>query len=175
VPEPVISIAFYESPIGLIEIRGGDEGLASLNFVAAGAAAAVGLEEGGLPAPLAEVLSQLDEYFRGLRTSFSVRLDLRGTAFQMRVWSELLRVEYGHTTTYKALAAAIGRPASTRAVGGANHRNPVSIIVPCHRVVGTDGRLTGYGGGLWRKAWLLGHERGDPLLELTPRAPAGIK
>mgnify|MGYP001356972603 CR=1 FL=1 len=83
--------------------------------------------------------------------------------FQMKVWTKLRSVGFGKTTTYKALARAAGKPAATRAVGGANHRNPVSIVVPCHRVVGSDGRLTGYGGGLWRKDWLLRHEGHDLL------------
>ncbi len=86
-----------------------------------------------------------------------------GTEFQKRVWKELRSVRFGMTTTYKAIAKAVGNPAALRAVGGANHRNPVSIIVPCHRVVGSDGRLTGYGGGLWRKDWLLRHEGHDLL------------
>jgi len=151
----------YESPIGWIEIEGGAAGVAALNFVDARSAGRAGRDRKPLPAPLARCLVQLDEYFRGVRTSFSVKLDLGGTEFQRRVWKELLAVPFGRTTTYKAVAAAIGQPEATRAVGGANHRNPVSIIVPCHRIVGSDGRLTGYGGGLWRKEWLLRHELRD--------------
>jgi methylated-DNA-[protein]-cysteine S-methyltransferase len=151
----------YESPIGWIEIEGSEAGVSALNFVGSGRAKAGRPGKGPLPGPLADCLLQLDEYFRGKRTVFSVKLDLRGTTFQKQIWDQLLRVEFGRTTTYKALAEAIGRPAATRAVGGANHRNPVSIIVPCHRVVGSDGRLTGYGGGLWRKEWLLRHESRD--------------
>jgi methylated-DNA-[protein]-cysteine S-methyltransferase len=154
----------YESPIGRIEIEGSEAGVSALNFVKAGRAKAERPSKPSLPAPLADCLTQLEEYFRGKRTAFTVKLDLRGTAFQKRIWAELLRVEFGRTTTYKALAEAVGRPAATRAVGGANHSNPVSIIVPCHRVVGSDGRLTGYGGGLWRKEWLLRHEARDLAL-----------
>jgi len=154
----------YKSPIGWIEIEGSEAGVSALNFVESGSAKAEGPGKGPLPGPLADCLLQLDEYFRGKRTAFSVKLDLRGTAFQKQVWVQLLRVKFGRTTTYKALAEAIGRPAATRAVGGANHRNPVSIIVPCHRVVGSDGSLTGYGGGLWRKEWLLRHEGRDLTL-----------
>ena len=161
------SIVRYESPIGWIEIAGSPAGVSELSFVEPEEArpghGKMSSPPAPLPAPLAECLTQLDEYFRGVRTAFAVKLDLRGTAFQTRVWAELLKVKFGHTTTYKALAAAVGNPASTRAVGGANHRNPVSIIVPCHRVVGSDGRLTGYGGGLWRKDWLLRHEGHDRL------------
>jgi len=154
-------VVHYESPIGWIEIEGSEAGVSALNFVEAGKAKTGRQEKETLPAPLAACLTQIDEYFRSGRTAFTVRLDLRGTAFQKQVWAELLRVKFGRTTTYKTLAEAIGKPTATRAVGGANHRNPVSIIVPCHRVVGSDGRLTGYGGGLWRKEWLLRHERRD--------------
>lgn len=163
-PEPAAFKAFYESPIGWIEIQGSEAGVSFLEFVDAKSARPGHRNKGPVPAPLADCLTQLDEYFRGDRTSFSVKLDLRGTDFQKKVWAKLLRVKFGQSTTYKALAAAVGRPAATRAVGGANHRNPVSIIVPCHRVVGSDGRLTGYGGGLWRKDWLLRHEGHDRLL-----------
>ncbi|NTU51161.1 MAG: methylated-DNA--[protein]-cysteine S-methyltransferase [Candidatus Aminicenantes bacterium] len=154
-------VVHYESPIGWIEIEGSDAGVSALNFVRAGKTKIALLVKKSLPAPLVECVAQLDDYFQGKRTAFSVKLDLRGTAFQKQVWAELLRVKFGRTTTYKALSKAIGKPAATRAVGGANHSNPVSIIVPCHRVVGSDGRLTGYGGGLWRKEWLLRHERRD--------------
>jgi len=163
-PESVAFKALYVSPIGWSEIRGSEAGVSFLEFVDAKSAGPGHRNKGPVPAPLADVLTQLDEYFKGERTAFSIKLDLRGTDFQKKVWSKLLQVKFGKTTTYKALAAAVGNPASTRAVGGANHRNPVSIIVPCHRVVGSNGRLTGYGGGLWRKDWLLRHEGHDRLL-----------
>jgi len=153
--------ALYKSPIGRIEVRGTEAGVSDLNFVKAKGSRRVGASRNDLPAPLADALVQLEEYFLGKRRVFTVKLDLDGTAFQRQVWRELLSVGFGRTTTYKAIAQALGRPAATRAVGGANHRNPVSIIVPCHRVVGSDGRLTGYGGGLWRKEWLLRHEQAD--------------
>jgi len=161
---PDSRVIHHKSPIGWIEIKGSEAGVSALNFVESGSAKTERPGKGPLPAPLADGLAQLDEYFRGKRTAFSVKLDLRGTAFQKQVWDQLLRVKFGRTTTYKALAEAIGRPAATRAVGGANHRNPVSIVVPCHRVVGSDGSLTGYGGGLWRKEWLLRHEGRDLTL-----------
>lgn len=174
-PKPDMSVAYYESPIGLIEIRGSEAGLSGLDFVkdepsgrsGASPTPVPGASAGpdALPAPLAAALVQLDEYFRGSRISFTVKLDLGGTPFQRKVWALLLEVGFGRTTTYKALAAAVGKPAATRAVGGANHSNPVSIIVPCHRVVGSDGRLTGYGGGLWRKEWLLRHEQARRLFD----------
>jgi methylated-DNA-[protein]-cysteine S-methyltransferase len=107
----------------------------------------------------AAAVQQLDEYFAGTLRRFTVDLDVRGTPFQRAVWGQLLRIPYGETRSYGQLAAAVGRPAAARAVGAANGRNPVSIIVPCHRLVGGDGRLTGYGGGLDRKRALLDLER----------------
>ncbi|MEN6559198.1 MAG: methylated-DNA--[protein]-cysteine S-methyltransferase [Acidobacteriota bacterium] len=162
-PESDAYRARYESPIGTIEVVGTDAGVSGLSFVDIKEEKNDRRAGGRLPAPLAAALAQLEGYFRGDRKVFTVKLDLRGTDFQKMVWSKLLQVEYGRTTTYGALAAAVGRPAAGRAVGGANHSNPVSIIVPCHRVVGSDGRLTGYGGGLWRKEWLLRHEGRDGL------------
>jgi methylated-DNA-[protein]-cysteine S-methyltransferase len=161
---PAVFVTHYRSPIGLVEIEGSERGISTLNFVEAKKAKAERPGWGPLPTPLAEALAQLEEYFQGRRRTFSVKLDLGGTPFQRRVWRELRAVGFGRTTTYKAIAEAVGRPAATRAVGGANHRNPVSIIVPCHRVVGSDGGLTGYGGGLWRKEWLLRHESRDLTL-----------
>ncbi len=160
---PEIHVAYYESPIGLLEVKGGERGVSAVAFVdtLANRAALARDGKGPLPVPLADCLTQLDEYFRGRRRTFSVKLDLGGTAFQNKVWRALRAVRFGKTASYKDIAGTVGNPAATRAVGGANHRNPVSIIVPCHRVVGSDGRLTGYGGGLWRKEWLLRHEGND--------------
>jgi methylated-DNA-[protein]-cysteine S-methyltransferase len=158
------SVTYYESPIGLLEVRGGERGVSAVTFVDARASRATrgaGGGKGPLPAALADCLTQLDQYFRGRRRTFSVKLDLGGTAFQNKVWRALRAVRFGKTASYKDIARNVGNPAGTRAVGGANHRNPVSIIVPCHRIVGSDGRLTGYGGGLWRKDWLLRHEGND--------------
>lgn len=161
--EPDSYAAYYESPIGTIEIQGTEVGVSGLNFVDIKGEKAARRLKGSPPGAVADALVQLEGYFHGDRKEFTVKLDLRGTDFQKKVWAKLLQVKFGRTTTYKALAAAVGNPAATRAVGGANHRNPVSIIVPCHRVVGSDGRLTGYGGGLWRKDWLLRHEGHDRL------------
>ena len=99
--------------------------------------------------------SELDEYFAGRIRRFTVPLDLRGTPFQRQVWQELRRIPYGATRTYGQVARALGRPSIARAVGQANRRNPIAIVVPCHRVIGTDGKLTGYAGGLDRKRALL--------------------
>ena len=155
-----IFTAHFESPIGWVEIQAVRQGILSLNFVeTAGAVRRRDSDVSGQPEVLKAGLAQIGEYFRGARSSFSLPLALEGSDFQMNVWKALLRVPYGETTTYRDLAVAVGNTKATRAVGGANHRNPISIIVPCHRVVGSDGRLTGYGGGLWRKEWLLRHER----------------
>lgn len=108
---------------------------------------------------LAETKRQLKEYFEGRRKEFTIPLFMRGTSFQKKVWEQLLTIPYGETVTYGEIAARIGNPRAGRAVGMANHHNPVSIIVPCHRVIGADGRLTGYGGGLPIKEKLLELEK----------------
>jgi methylated-DNA-[protein]-cysteine S-methyltransferase len=110
--------------------------------------------------PFAEATRQLEQYFAGERTEFDLKLDMRGTQFQKDVWNALLTIPYGETRSYGEIARQIGRPDRARAVGMANGSNPVSIIVPCHRVIGADGSLTGYGGGLDRKRFLLDHEAG---------------
>jgi methylated-DNA-[protein]-cysteine S-methyltransferase len=109
--------------------------------------------------PFAEIREQLAEYFAGQRQRFTVPLKLEGTPFQRRVWQELVKIPFGATITYAELARRIGRPTASRAVGHANGSNPVSILVPCHRVIGAGGQLTGYGGGFDRKQWLLDLER----------------
>lgn len=108
---------------------------------------------------LAAATTQLKEYFAGDRLAFDLALTPSGTAFQQRVWSALREIPYGRTTTYGELATGLGQPTASRAVGLANGRNPIAVIVPCHRVIGANGSLTGFGGGLPRKRWLLEHER----------------
>jgi methylated-DNA-[protein]-cysteine S-methyltransferase len=120
--------------------------------------------------PLRSVQRQLEEYFAGVRTTFDVPLGARGTAFQREVWQALATIPYGETTTYADLARRIGRPSAVRAVGAANGRNPISIIVPCHRVVGTDGSLVGYGGGMDRKRQLLELEQAALVAAKAPPA-----
>jgi methylated-DNA-[protein]-cysteine S-methyltransferase len=115
-------------------------------------------------AAFADVRDQLAEYFAGTRTSFDLPLHLIGSAFQRRAWTALLTIPCGGTTSYGAIAEAIGTPGAARAVGLANGQNPIAIIVPCHRVIGANGSLTGYGGGLPTKQWLLQHENGQPAL-----------
>ncbi|WP_348675504.1 methylated-DNA--[protein]-cysteine S-methyltransferase [uncultured Abyssibacter sp.] len=118
-------------------------------------------------AVLADTRRQLDEYFAGERTDFDLPLAGEGTAFQQTVWAALCDIAFGHTESYGELASRIGAPTASRAVGMANGRNPISIIVPCHRVIGANGSLTGYGGGLERKQWLLAHEARIAGLTLT--------
>jgi methylated-DNA-[protein]-cysteine S-methyltransferase len=145
---------YYHSPIGIIEIVGNKQGVQTVNFVQRRP------RGGSRPDPsLRPAVAQLDEYFRGRRREFSLALCLEGTEFQKKAWRLLAAIPFGETATYAEVAAAIGRPKALRAIGQANHRNPISIIIPCHRVIGHDGRLVGYGSGLWRKRWLLDHER----------------
>lgn len=118
-----------------------------------------------------EVIAQLTEYFAGRLTEFDLRLTLNGTPFQRTVWAGLREIGYGETVSYAELAERIGQPTAARAVGLANGKNPISIIVPCHRVVGANGDLTGYGGGLARKRHLLDFERGADLFHPSAEAP----
>jgi methylated-DNA-[protein]-cysteine S-methyltransferase len=121
---------------------------------------APGLAEPGERTPdgFGEVVSQLQDYFAGALRKFDLPLSLEGTDFQKRVWAGLLEIPFGETVSYGELARSVGRPSASRAVGMANGRNPIAVIVPCHRVIGASGSLVGYGGGLDRKVWLLQHE-----------------
>ncbi len=148
---------FYESPIGILEIAGSAAGIRAVRFRDDLTACCP-----DPPPLLVDCIAQLDAYFNGTRTEFDLPLELQGTDFQRRVWRELIEIPFGSTRTYAEIAAALGDPKTVRAVGVANGRNPVAIIVPCHRVVGSDGSLIGYAGGLWRKEWLLAHE-GFPI------------
>ena len=111
-----------------------------------------------LPEPLQKALQQLSEYFKGDRQIFNIPLNPQGTEFQQKVWKELQNVSFGKTASYQQIANALGDPKVIRAAASANGKNPISIIIPCHRVIGSDGSLTGYAGGLHRKKWLLQHE-----------------
>ncbi|MEI6455643.1 MAG: methylated-DNA--[protein]-cysteine S-methyltransferase [bacterium] len=144
--------AFLKTPVGYLEVTGSENGIHSLTFLD------FRVRVTRIPSVLKDAVSQLKEYFKGTRNTFSIKLDLKGTSFQLRVWEELLKIPYGNTITYQQLARRIGDKKALRAVGGANSTNPVSIVVPCHRIVGSDGKLVGYAGGLWRKKWLLEHE-----------------
>jgi methylated-DNA-[protein]-cysteine S-methyltransferase len=118
-------------------------------------------------APFPETKQQLAAYFAGSLTEFNLPLQMQGTTFQQRVWSALTAIPFGTTISYGELAQQIGQPKASRAVGLANGRNPLSIIVPCHRVIGANGKLTGYGGGIERKQWLLNHEHSVSLKQLV--------
>jgi methylated-DNA-[protein]-cysteine S-methyltransferase len=144
---------YYTSPIGVLEIAGTEDGITSIVFVDETG------ETGEVPEVLKEAYIQIREYFSGSRRVFDLKLDLQGTEFQRKVWNELINIPFGETLTYKDIASKLGDINAARAVGNANGKNPISIVVPCHRVVGSYGKLTGYAGGLERKAWLLNHER----------------
>jgi methylated-DNA-[protein]-cysteine S-methyltransferase len=145
---------YYDSPIGILEITGDDRGISGVRFVDKKTD-----PEPSIPLPLKDCCRQLYEYFVGNRTDFSLQLHLNGTSFQKKVWQELMKIPYGITVSYKDMAVAIGKEKAVRAVGSANGRNNIAIIIPCHRVITHDGRLGGYGGGLWKKEWLLNHEK----------------
>jgi len=149
-----------ESPVGPLQlIADGDGALTHLLFVDEHLPARAGAHLRADARPFAEVLAQLEEYFAGARRDFDVPLAPAGTSFQLDAWAALRAIPYGETRSYAAQAAALGRPRAIRAVGSANGRNPIAIVVPCHRVVGSSGSLTGYGGGVERKRWLLAHEQ----------------
>ncbi|NIQ39009.1 MAG: methylated-DNA--[protein]-cysteine S-methyltransferase [Proteobacteria bacterium] len=145
----------YLSPLGPVRILGRESSIVEVGFCSGDVK---NWRDSG-PDILFECLSQLDEYFRGKREKFNLTLAPQGTTFQKRVWRELLRIPYGETRSYKQIARNLGNGQAARPVGGANARNPISIIIPCHRVIGTRGDLVGYGGGLRRKKWLLNHEK----------------
>jgi methylated-DNA-[protein]-cysteine S-methyltransferase len=149
------------SPVGALTLVASDAGLTAILWEndRPGRVKLGALEEAPDHPVLAEAERQIQEYFAGERTSFSVPLDFRGTDFQKSVWAALLTIPFGETRSYGEIARQIGRPGASRAVGAANGRNPLSIIAPCHRVIGTNGALTGFAGGLAAKEALLGMER----------------
>ncbi|MBM7662295.1 methylated-DNA-[protein]-cysteine S-methyltransferase [Bacillus mesophilus] len=146
----------YHSPIGVIEITGTDEAILSILFIEQENPTLYNKDR--LPGVLEDCKKQLDEYFKGKRSDFTFPYQLKGTDFQKKVWSALTEITYAETVSYKDIAEAIGNEKAIRAVGNANGKNKLSIVIPCHRIIGSDGKLTGYAGGLWRKEWLLGHE-----------------
>jgi methylated-DNA-[protein]-cysteine S-methyltransferase len=161
-----LSFKFVQSPFGRLKLVASGEGLAAIlweNDSPERVPLTDLVEEPNHPI-LLETERQLREYVAGKRREFALPLDLRGTAFQKDVWRALLRIPFGETRTYGQLAKQIGRPEASRAVGAANGRNPLSIVVPCHRVIGASGKLTGFAGGLEVKARLLDLESGRPAL-----------
>lgn len=147
-----------ESPLGVLRLVGSARELTGVYLPVQAGPADAAVTPGTTPL-LERVAAQLGEYFAGERTSFDVSLAPRGTAFQARVWDALTAIPYGELRSYGELARMLGRPAASRAVGTANAKNPISIIVPCHRVIAASGELTGYAGGLPAKRWLLDHEQ----------------
>lgn len=143
---------YYDSPVGILELRSTDKGLSGLYFVEEKK------DTEKLNKILENTIQQLDEYFNEERKAFDLPIDVDGTDFQKRVWAELLKIPFGIIKTYLNIAKSLGDRNTLRAVGLANGKNKISIIIPCHRVIGANGELTGFGGGIWRKKWLLDHE-----------------
>ena len=144
---------WYDSPIGILKIAEDDQGITEVSFQEE-----IGADQKEGSLYLQETQRQLEEYFAGSRRSFDVPLSLKGTEFQKKVWHALKEIPYGHTACYQEVAAMIGNEKASRAIGNANHHNPVVIIVPCHRVIRADGSIGGYGGGIERKKYLLNLE-----------------
>ncbi len=145
---------YFKSPIGIIRIAFLEKGICGLSFQDDK------IKIKSLPGLFAtEYIRQIEAYFKGELKQFDLPLDLQGSDFQLKVWNELKKIPYGKTISYMDLAKRLGNPKSIRAAAHANAKNPVSIIIPCHRVIGSDGSLTGYAGGLWRKKWLLEMEK----------------
>lgn len=157
-----VEIVYYKSPIGALEIRSTGSTISEVLFVNSWKGAKVNEAELSFVKPKSAVIKacikQLDEYFAGKRTEFTVHVSQVGTDFQQQVWEELVKIPFGRTISYLELSKRIGNVKAIRAVGTANGNNSVCIIVPCHRVIGANGDLVGYGGDLWRKKWLLEHE-----------------
>ncbi len=141
------------TPLGFAKLEGDENGVSSLTILNNDVAVS-----NIIPEVLEDAVSQLNEYFKGERKTFSIKINPEGTDFQKRVWGALLTIPFGKTTSYLQLSKDLGDVKAIRAVANANGKNPLWIIVPCHRVIGTDGSLTGYAGGLQRKQWLLEHE-----------------
>jgi len=174
---PIDEVGFsrriFEAPFGVVTVVGSDLGIRFVMF-----------DNDAHPKPLEKLrisdteihdsvnsaITQLKEYFDGSRRDFELSLDLQGTEFQVAAWNALAEIPYGRTASYGQQAASIGRPKAVRAIGGANGRNPVAIVLPCHRIVGADGSLTGFGGGIAVKKWLLGHEH--TMLHSATNKPA---
>lgn len=150
--EDEIYYGYCDSPIGLIEVGATADALISVAFVEQERKSA------GTTPLVDEAVGQLEEYFAGTRQTFELPIAFRGTDFQQEVWRQLQSIPYGQVVSYQDIAEGLDRPGAVRAVGAANGQNPVAIVVPCHRVIGSNGDLTGYGGGIWRKEWLLRHE-----------------
>ena len=144
---------FINTPLGFTEIQGDENGISKIHVMNEDVEIST-----KIPKELKEAVLQLQDYFAGKRTTFTFPLNPSGTDFQKKVWNELLHIPFGKTCSYLELSKKLGDAKAIRAVASANGKNPLWIVVPCHRVIGTNGSLTGYAGGLWRKKWLLEHE-----------------
>ncbi|MBF4473083.1 methylated-DNA--[protein]-cysteine S-methyltransferase [Flavobacterium sp. HJJ] len=147
-----MQIVTIKTPLGIAKIIGNENGISEISVLDEGAVSST------IPKVLQEAVTQLNDYFEGKRIDFDFKLNPKGTEFQQKVWKALLEIPYGKTRTYLEQSKILGDVKAIRAVASANGKNPLWIVVPCHRVIGTDGSLTGYAGGLWRKKWLLEHE-----------------
>lgn len=145
-------VGYYNSPIGWLKVTCSEDTLLSVGFVKKAS-------EDSPNEVVKNTIKQLQEYFDGSRHSFDVVFELNGTKFQEKAWRELMEIPYGKTISYKEQAAKSGRPTASRAIGGANNKNKIAIIIPCHRVIGSRGSLTGYAAGLDKKNWLIEHEK----------------
>ena len=143
---------YIQTPLGIAEIIGDENGVSSISVLDEGTISTI------IPSSLQDAVNQLNEYFEGKRTHFDFKLNPKGTEFQQKVWKGLLQIPFGKTKTYLEQSKILGDVKAIRAVASANGKNPLWIVVPCHRVIGSDGSLAGYAGGLWRKKWLLEHE-----------------
>jgi methylated-DNA-[protein]-cysteine S-methyltransferase len=144
--------AYIKTPLGIATIIGDENGISVISVSDEGEIS------NAIPTILQDAVSQLTAYFEGKRSDFDFKLNPKGTDFQQKVWKGLLEIPFGKTCSYMDLSKKLGDVKAIRAVASANGKNPLWIVVPCHRVIGTDGSLTGYAGGLWRKKWLLEHE-----------------
>lgn len=155
-----IATSYYSSPVGLLLIEANDDSIVMLSFEEK-------KEKREEPSKLTDkCVRQLEEYFSGKRKSFDLPLAPNGTSFQQQVWNQLQKIPFAKTISYLQLARELGDEKKIRAAGTANGKNPIAIIIPCHRVIGSDGSMVGYGGGLWKKKWLLEFERGEKQAEL---------
>lgn len=145
--------AYINTPLGITEISGDENGISSILALDKGSPVST-----AIPPELQEAVLQLQDYFDGKRKDFTFKMNPSGTEFQKKVWKGLLEIPFGKTLSYQEFSIRLGDVKAIRAVASANGRNPLWIAVPCHRVIGSDGSLTGYAGGLWRKKWLLEHE-----------------
>ncbi|MBW2961656.1 methylated-DNA--[protein]-cysteine S-methyltransferase [Mesonia aestuariivivens] len=153
--------AIIKTPLGIAKIEGNEHGVSKVYI-----ANDTDFITTEIPTELKKATLQLQEYFKGIRKEFTFKTNLKGTEFQQKVWKALVEIPHGKTVSYLEISKKIGDVKAIRAVAAANGKNPLWIVVPCHRVIGSDGSLTGYAGGLWRKKWLLDHESPSPQQSL---------